>query len=479
MKRQLGRWTTLAVILILLVNLMSPAFAAESQIDVNAYRLGNELDYLINYILNNTVNDELTSEDLITAAKNGIFELVDEHSHYYDEEGFNGLNASTSGNFGGIGAMVEFVDGFYHVKGFVDDSPAKEAGLRVGDKFIVVNGVPLEGLPASKAISHIRGEVDSNARVGIMRGQSTRVQYYEITRKLIHNNPISLILGKNDDKLDDNMAYLRISQFNANTLLNMQSTFAQLEEEGVDKVIFDLRDNPGGYLDQVLEVLKMIVVNDDLLHVQYKDNAKNFRSDLKTAPFEIAVLVNGNSASASEIFAGAIQDTHSGIIIGDQTYGKGSVQGIFPLTNKEGFKMTIAEYFTPDWHKVNGVGITPDIIIPQTLPMETLLADFPMANEQSTLKYLQKSKTIQTVKAQLAYLGYEVDPSDDLFNQELAYVLPQFQRDFRINLSYRLDPETQATLNALTTGNNAYYRYLAKNLYEDDAFARAIEELRK
>lgn len=479
MKRQFGKWTTLAVILILLVNLMSPAFAAESQIDVNAYRLGNELDYLIKYILNNTVNDELTKEELITAAKNGIFEMVDRHSHYYDADGFKGLNASTSGNFGGIGAMVEFTDGFYHVKGFVEDSPAKEAGLRVGDKFIVVNGIPLEGLPASKAISHIRGEVDSNARVGILRGQSNQVQYYEIVRKLIHSNPISLVLGKDNDKLDDDMAYLRISQFNANTLLNMETTFAQFKEEGIEKVIFDLRDNPGGYLDQVLEVLKMLVTNDDLLHVQYKDTAKNFRSDLKTAPFEIAVLVNGNSASASEIFAGAIQDTNSGIIIGDKTYGKGSVQGIFPLTNKEGFKMTIAEYFTPNWHKVDGVGITPDIVIPQTLPMETLLADFPMANEQSTIKYLQKSKAVHTVKAQLAYLGYEVDLDDDLYNKELAYVIPQFQRDFRINVTYNLDPETQATLNALTTGNKAYYQYLAKNLYEDDAFDRAIGELRK
>ena len=479
MKRQVGKWTTLAVILILLVNVMSPAFAAESQVGVNASRLGNELDYLIKYILNNTVNEDLTSEELVTAAKNGIFELVDEHSHYYDVDSFQEMNASTSGNFGGVGARVEFVDGFYYVTGFVEDSPAQEAGLRVGDKFIVVNGVPLEGLRASQAIGTIRGEVDSTARVGIARGQSDRVIYYDIIRKLIQSNPINLILGKDNDKLDDNMAYLRISQFNANTLLNMQTTFAQLEEEGIEKVIFDLRDNPGGYLDQVLEVLKLLVVNDDILHVQYKDSSKDFRSKLKTAPFEMAVLVNGNSASASEIFAGAIQDTNSGMIIGDQTYGKGSVQGIFPLTNKEGFKMTIAEYFTPDWHKVNGVGITPDIVIPQTLPMERLLADFPMANEQSTIKYLLRSKTIQTVKAQLAYLGYEVDPADDLYNQELAYVLPQFQRDFRINLSYRLDPETQATLNALTTGNKAYYQYLAKNLYEDDAFARAIEELRK
>ncbi|BES66682.1 hypothetical protein SANA_31210 [Gottschalkiaceae bacterium SANA] len=479
MKRQLGKWTTLAVILILLVNLMSPAFAAESTVDINSYRLGNELDYLIKYILNNTVDDTLTKEELITAAKNGIFEAVDQHSHYYDTEEFNELNASTSGNFGGVGAYVEFKEGFYYVTGFTDVSPAKESGLRVGDKIVVVNGKALEGLASSEALNYIRGKVGSNARIGITRGNTDRVQYYDMVRELIKSNPITVMMPDENEQLDADMAYVRITQFNANLLSNMQVTFKELKEAKIKKVIFDLRGNPGGYLDQVLEVLKMIVVNDDLLHVQYKDNAKNFRSELQVAPFEIAVLVNGDSASASEIFAGAIQDTNSGIIIGDQTYGKGSVQGIFPLTNKEGFKMTIAEYFTPDWHKVNGVGITPDIIIPQTLPMEKLLSDFPMANEQSTLKYLQKSKTIQTVKAQLAYLGYEVDPSDDLFNQELAYVLPQFQRDFRINLSYRLDPETQATLNALTTGNNAYYRYLAKNLYEDDAFARAIEELRK
>lgn len=479
MKRQLGKWTTLAVILILLVNLMSPAFAADSKVDVNAYRLGNELDYLINYILNNTVNEDLTKEELITAAKNGIFETIDQHSHYYDIEGFKGLNESTSGNFGGVGAYVEFKDGFYHVTGFTDVSPAKEAGLRVGDKIVVVNGKPLEGLPSSEALNNIRGEAGSNARIGITRGNSDRLQYYDMIRELIKSNPITIILPDENEQLDEDMAYVRITQFNANLLSNMQVTFAELKEANIQKVIFDLRGNPGGYLDQVLEVLKMLVVNDDLLHVQYKDSAKNFRSDLKTAPFEIAVLVNGDSASASEIFAGAIQDTNSGIIIGDKTYGKGSVQGIFPLTNQEGFKMTIAEYFTPDWHKVDGVGITPDIIVPQTLPMEKLLSDFPMANEQSTIKYLQKSKAVRTIKAQLAYLGYEVEPEDDLYDQELAYVIPQFQKDFRINVTYHLDPETQATLNALTTGNQSYYRYLAKNLYEDDAFARAIEELGK
>ena len=479
MKRQLGKWTSLAVILILLVNLMSPAFAADSKVDVNAYRLGNELDYLIQYILNNTVNDDLTKEELITAAKNGIFETIDQHSHYYDTEGFKGLNASTSGNFGGVGAYVEFKEGFYYITGFTEVSPAGESGLRVGDKVVVVNGKPLEGLPSNEALNNIRGEVGSNARIGITRGNTDRVQYYDMVRELIKSNPITVVLPDENEQLDEDMAYVRITQFNANLLSNMQVTFAELKEAKIHKVIFDLRDNPGGYLDQVLEVLKLLVTNDDLLHVQYKDSAKNFRSDLKTAPFEIAVLVNGNSASASEIFAGAIQDTNSGIIIGDQTYGKGSVQGIFPLTNQEGFKMTIAEYFTPDWHKVDGVGITPDIIVPQTLPMEKLLSDFPMANEQSTIKYLQKNKVVRTIKAQLAYLGYEVDPSSDLYNQELAYVIPQFQRDFRINLTYHLDPETQATLNALTTGNQSYYRYLAKNLYEDDAFARAIEELRK
>jgi len=479
MKRRIGKWTTLAVILILMVNLMSPAFAAGNSVDMNAYRLGNEIEYLIQYILNNTVNEDLTQEDLITAAKNGLFELVDEHSHYYDVEGFKELNASTSGNFGGIGAYVEFNEGFYYVTGFTDESPAKDAGLRIGDKFVVVNGVPLEGLKASDALNNIRGDVDSLARVGITRGNSDRVQYYEITRKLIHSNPITVVMPEDNDKLDQDMAYIRITRFNANLLSNMKETFAQLEDEKIEKVIFDLRGNPGGYLDQVLDVLRMLVTNDDLLHVQYKDSAKNFRSDLRTQPFDVVVLVNGDSASASEIFAGAIQDTNTGIIIGEKTYGKGSVQGIFPLTNQEGFKMTIAEYFTPDWHKVDGVGITPDIIIPQTLPMETLLSDFPMAKEQYTIKYLSKNKVVKTIKAQLAYLGYDVDPDDELYDQELAYVIPQFQRDFRLDVSYNLDAETQATLNALTTGNQAYYRYLARNLYEDEAFDRAIEELRK
>ena len=324
------------------------------------------MNTLIQYILNNAVKDDVTEEDLITAAKNGLFELLDEHSHYYDVEGFKELNASTSGNFGGIGAFVEFKEGFYYVTGFTDDSPAKDSGLRIGDKFVVVNGVALEGLKASDALNHIRGEVDSLARVGITRGNTDRVQYYNVTRKLIHSNPITVVLPEDNDKLDADMAYVRITRFNANLLSNMKETFALLEEEKIEKVIFDIRGNPGGYLDQVLEVLKMLVVNDDLLHVQYKDNAKNFRSDLKTPSFEVAVLVNGDSASASEIFAGAIQDTNTGIIIGEKTYGKGSVQGIFPLTNGEGFKMTVAEYFTPDWHKVDGVGITPDIIIPQT-----------------------------------------------------------------------------------------------------------------
>lgn len=321
---------------------------------------------------------EVTEEQLIEGAMKGLFFNLDDYSCYYTKEEFEELNEMVSGDFGGIGLHIIEKNSRVTVLTPIKDTPGFKAGIKPEDIIVSVDDVDIKGFTSKQAADIMRGEPGTKVKLGIVREGEQKVLYFNIVRELIKINPIE------HELLKDNIGYIKITEFNGHTLENILKTLGEFNTNKVDKVIFDVRNNPGGSLNEVVNVLRFLVPRGPIVHIKYSDGEilthESYNDELD---FKIAVLVNKGSASASEIFAGAIKDTGVGTIIGTTTFGKGTVQSILPLVNGGGIKLTIAEYLTANKNPVNKVGIEPDIIV-----------------ENKTEEDLQLKKAIQVLKEQ-------------------------------------------------------------------------------
>lgn len=321
---------------------------------------------------------EVTEEQLIEGAMKGLFFNLDDYSCYYTNEEFKELNEAVSGDFGGIGIHITDRNGYVIVLTPIKDTPGFKAGIKPEDIIVSVDDVDIKGFTSKQAADIMRGEPGTKVKLGIVREGEQKVLYFNIVRELIKINPIE------HEILKDNIGYIKITEFNGHTLENVLKALGEFNTNKVDKVIFDVRNNPGGSLNEVVNVLRFLVPRGPIVHIKYSDGEilthESYNDELD---FKIAVLVNKGSASASEIFAGAIKDTGVGTIIGTTTFGKGTVQSILPLVNGGGIKLTIAEYLTANKNPVNKVGIEPDIIV-----------------ENKTEEDLQLKKAIQVLKEQ-------------------------------------------------------------------------------
>lgn len=304
---------------------------------------------------------EVTDKELMEGAFKGLFSSLDDYSNYYTEEEFKDLTEALAGEFGGVGIVITEKEDFIMVVSTIEGAPGFKAGIKPEDLIISVNDLDIKGLTASKVTKLIRGEPGTQVKLGIKREGEEKVLYFTLTRETIELNPVEYNI------LDNNIGYIKITDFNKNALENVMEAVTEFEQKKIDKVIFDLRNNPGGGLDDVLHILRLIVTEGPLVHIKdFKGDLRTYYSYMKTPRYKLAVLVNEGSASASEIFAGAVQDRGVGTIIGTNTFGKGTVQTIFPLVNGAGIKITTAEYFTPNMNPVNKVGIKPDIVVENT-----------------------------------------------------------------------------------------------------------------
>ncbi len=310
-------------------------------------------------------------KELFENAIRGMLSGLDPHSAYLDPSEFSDLRANTSGKFGGLGIEVTMEDGYVRVISPIDDTPAQRAGIKAGDVIVRLDETPVKGLTLKKAVELMRGDRGTSILLTIMRKDEGQPLKVKVTRDLIQ------VKSVRSKVLDKNYGYIRISQFQTQSGEDLVNTINQLKKEANNNlkgVILDLRNNPGGILESSVKVSDafldkpklgyngMIVYTEGRLPGSEIKELAEEGDLLNGAP--IVVLVNGGSASASEIVAGALQDHKRALIVGTQTFGKGSVQTVLPLKDNHGLKLTTALYFTPSGRSIQAEGITPDIEIP-------------------------------------------------------------------------------------------------------------------
>lgn len=301
---------------------------------------------------------EISDEELMEGAIRGMFNSLDRYSAFYNQEEAEAFEETVSGKYEGIGIKMENLDNYTHIVKVFNNSPASNAGLLPQDYIVKINGEDIGGWHINKVATYLRGEEGTDVKLTILRG----IETFDVTLKRASVQVESCEL----DIFNGNIGYIKIEEFNSDTYNEFYNYYSALNIIGIDKLIIDLRDNSGGYVSQCVMVGNLVVPRGKITTLRYKNEAeemvyRSFCNDV--AMDKIIVLVNGNTASASEILAGAIQDAQSGIIVGTQTYGKGVVQEVYNLVGGGSVKITSAEYITPNGTHIDGVGITPDYIV--------------------------------------------------------------------------------------------------------------------
>jgi carboxyl-terminal processing protease len=299
--------------------------------------------------------EQVDTETLVAGAVKGmVSSLGDPHSIYMDAKMYKDFMVETEGSFGGVGMVLGVKDKTLTVVSPIEGTPSDKAGIKSGDQILQIDGKDTKDMALDEAVNKIRGPEGTTVSLAV-RHESEPTKEITLTRS---NIQIKTVAGK---MLPDKIGYIRISMFNDNTGNDFAQKYKELEAEGMKSIILDLRDNPGGLLEESVKVASKFVPKGPVVSVVTRDgHRETHSSNLEAIKYPVAVLVNGGSASASEIVSGAIQDTASGTLIGTKTYGKGSVQTVLRL-DSGAIKLTIAKYLTPNDRSINGIGIEPDI----------------------------------------------------------------------------------------------------------------------
>ena len=303
--------------------------------------------------------EDVEEEDLTEGLYKGLFaSLGDPYSAYYTEEEYEEMMISASAQYNGIGAVLQQDPKTMRVKivKIYDHTPAKEAGLKAGDTIIMVEDIDARSMELSELVTHIRGRENSSVRLIVSREGEFEEQVFDVKRAQVDVPTVEAMM------MTDDTGLIVIHEFGKATAKDFKAAVERLQTEGMEKMIVDLRDNPGGMLDSVTEVLDYILPEGLMVYVEDKyGNRQEETSAANHLDLPMAVLINGNSASCSEIFAGAIRDYEYGVLIGTTTFGKGVVQTVRPLADNSAVKLTTAKYFTPKGENIHGTGIDPDI----------------------------------------------------------------------------------------------------------------------
>lgn len=415
------------------------------------------------HIIQSEYYKDVKTEDLIDGAIKGMFEVLDQHSTYFTKEEYEEFISDVNGEIVGIGVTIERKDERITVVAPIEGSPAYEAGIKTGDKIVEVDGADITDYTADKAASIIRGEAGTKVKIGIRRDGVKDIIYFELVRKLIKINPVKYEIK------EGNIGYIRLSEFNESSAEKMKEAVNYFKEKGVKAAAIDLRGNPGGLLDQVVDICRLLIPKGPIVKIQVKGEiVETYSSDLEEAPFRLAVLVNGGSASASEILAGAVRDSKTGILIGEKTYGKGTVQNISRLSDGGGMKLTIANYLTPSGFSLDGVGLTPDIEVKDNTA-ELLGSMAPLKGER-TLRRGQIGLDVLGLQQRLAFLGYYNSAQDGIFGQGTKAAVLSFQKQNSLPQDATMDANDQKALEAKLQQAAAS---------KDPQLARALEELKK
>ncbi len=459
-KKQFKRISCLILTIIMLLSSSFNIYAAELDLD----KLDDDFDFLklvIQYV-NEYYQYDINQDDIITALYNGFFSILDDYSVYYTKEEFEAFAADISGEFGGIGVQIVNENNKFIVSSTLPESPALKAGIKSGDEIISVDGKSVEGFILNQVSKLIRGDAGTVVNIGIKRGDNKLS--FNIKREIV------IVSSVESKVLNNNIGYLKITDFNENTTEQVESVLADFDKKKITKIILDVRDNLGGSLLTVTEILNFFVPEGPLLYVDYRAFGEEvIESTLDKQKYKVCVLVNELSASASEIFAGAIQDRGVGKIIGTTTYGKGVVQSLVELKNDSAIKFTTAEYFTANRNKVQGIGIKPDIVIENKIGKEKVdLSAYPELKKERKPGLNAVGLDVLGAEMILQTLGYKVNTPDGILDKVTFEQMKLFQKNNNLHSYGILDFATQ---DALTSA----LKLFAAPDTEDTQLKKAIE----
>ena len=310
--------------------------------------------------INREYIDEINQSESMDSAINGLLQSLDPYSSYMSPEILEEMQTETSGEFGGLGIEVSMEAGVVKVISPIDDTPASKAGLKAGDYIVKINDTQVQGKSLSEAVDLMRGPVGSSIELTVRRRGEKKALTFNITREIIE------IQSVKSELLEDNIGYIRLTSFNENSSDQIEKQIKKLKKnKNLNSFILDLRNNPGGLLNQAIRISDFFLENGEIVSTKSRkksDNRKWFakKGDI-TDGKTLLVLINYGSASASEIVAGALKDHKRAIVVGENSYGKGSVQSIIPLKNRGAIRLTVAKYYLPSGKSISEVGVRPDI----------------------------------------------------------------------------------------------------------------------
>ena len=315
--------------------------------------------------INNEYVEEIDQNEVMDAAIDGVLQSLDPYSSYMSPEMLLNMQTETSGEFGGLGIEVGMEAGVVKVIAPIEDTPASKAGIKAGDYIVKINDVQVQGKSLSDAVELMRGKVGTDIEITVRRKGVKKALIFNITREIIK------IQSVKSEILENNIGYLRLNAFNENSSDQIRNKLKEIKKnKNVKSYILDLRNNPGGLLSQAIKISDFFLNEGEIVSTKSRNKSENRKFFAKKGDIidgkTLIVLINYGSASASEIVAGALKDHKRAILVGERSYGKGSVQSIIPLRNKGAIRLTISKYYLPSGKSISEVGVTPDIEVEES-----------------------------------------------------------------------------------------------------------------
>lgn len=450
LKKIVSAVTALTIILTAYTGFAAPPEQEEYSGEFSVYK------DLIEFVAENYINDSYTSDDIMIKGLSELLkdnepllieflkatlESLDDYSEFYTAEEYKKFQDRLNKTFYGIGVAVKQTDNYVEIVGFTEGNDnAQKAGFEIGDKIIKVNGDDVTGLDLQAVIDRLIGEEGTTVSVTVLRGNSS----VELTapRVAVSDKTVSAAIFKG------NIGYIQIVSFNLNTYDEFAQALDMMREKDVKNIILDLRNNGGGVVAAATNIAKLIVPKGKIIDVSYRQPQYNltYNSSLDKKEFDFAVLVNGHTASSSEILASAIQESGAGKIVGEKTFGKAVIQNTYTMSTGAAIKLTVGRYITRNGNEINNEGIKPDIEVKDTITSIDMSAYTPF-DFSSRTALGGKSDNVKSAKEKLSVLGiYEGDAESDVLDTEFKNALRQFQRQNDILAYGVLDIVTQKTI---------------------------------
>ena len=466
-KKIQGKTRILAWVLIIFLACANFSYAAEpTKTFRNLNERVNYLKDIIQYIQENYAG-EVSEEAMMEGAYKGLFEALDPYSKYFTPEELAVFDQMSSGTYSGIGATIGIENNQMTIIDLIERGPALKAGLKPGDAILTIDDKEAKISAFENSINMLLGKPGTKVKLSIKRSEVKEILVFNITREVIHLPSVKARIT------EDNIGYIQIIEFNEKVSEEVEKILADFEQKKVKGIILDLRNNPGGLIDESVNVADFFVPKGQVVKIVFKNKSYQTYSAMKeNIKKPLVVLINEGSASASEIVAGAIQDTKTGTIIGTQSYGKGTVQSIAPISNGGGIKLTIAKYLTPNGRVIDGVGIKPDIIINNYNKLDfSKLNNFVPMIEEKTAETGDKGLNVYGAQQRLQWIGYIDVKASGIMDEATVEALKKLQTATSLTASGILDGETILKLEEQVV-------QMMKDSVEDLQLKKAIEVIK-